>query len=190
MRLFAERGYAQTTIGAIAQAADVSRKTIFDSVGGKVQLIKLGYDFAITGDDEPVALVDREVIAELAAEPDPLRMLDGFARLVTEINGRIATVYRVLRGAAECDPEARQLYETLQQQRRYSMEYPIPALTSLDALRPGLSATRAADLLWLYTDPTLFDHLVAGCGWTSSEFQAWLSLTFGEQLLGPTTRTA
>ena len=31
--LFAERGYGATTIDAIAEAAGVSRKTVFDSVG-------------------------------------------------------------------------------------------------------------------------------------------------------------
>ena len=36
----------------------MSRKTVFDSVGGKAQLMKLAYDFAIVGDDEPVPLAD------------------------------------------------------------------------------------------------------------------------------------
>jgi AcrR family transcriptional regulator len=45
--LFAERDYTGTTIDAIAAAAGVSRKTVFDSVGGKAQLMKLAYDFAI-----------------------------------------------------------------------------------------------------------------------------------------------
>ena len=60
--LFAEYGYAGTTIDAVATAAGVSRKTVFDSVGGKAQLMKLAYDFAIVGDDEPVPLADRPEI--------------------------------------------------------------------------------------------------------------------------------
>ncbi|MEO6956425.1 MAG: TetR/AcrR family transcriptional regulator, partial [Antricoccus sp.] len=47
--LFAENGYSSTSIEAIAQAAGVSRKTVFDSVGSKVQLVKLAYDVAIVG---------------------------------------------------------------------------------------------------------------------------------------------
>ena len=34
-RLFVERGYGPTSIDAIAEAAGVSRKTVFTSVGGK-----------------------------------------------------------------------------------------------------------------------------------------------------------
>ena len=49
--LFAERGYTGTTVDAVAAAAGVSRKTVFDSIGGKARLMKLAYDFAIVGDD-------------------------------------------------------------------------------------------------------------------------------------------
>ena len=69
--LFAEYGYARTTIDAIATAAGVSRKTVFDSVGGKAQLMKLAYDFAIVGDDEPVPLADRPEIGMLAEPTMP-----------------------------------------------------------------------------------------------------------------------
>ena len=56
--LFVERGYAGTTVDAIAERAGVSRKTVFTSVGGKVGLLKLAIDWALAGDDEPVALDD------------------------------------------------------------------------------------------------------------------------------------
>ena len=36
------------------QAAHVSRRTVFNSVGGKAVLLKLALDWAIAGDDEPV----------------------------------------------------------------------------------------------------------------------------------------
>ena len=39
--LFAREGYGATTIAAVADAAGVSRKTVFSAVGGKVELIKL-----------------------------------------------------------------------------------------------------------------------------------------------------
>jgi hypothetical protein len=32
---------------------------VFNSVGGKVALLKLALDWAIVGDDEPIALADR-----------------------------------------------------------------------------------------------------------------------------------
>ena len=57
--LFLGQGYAATTIDAIAAAAHVSRRTVFNAVGGKTVLLKLALEWAIVGDDEPVPLADR-----------------------------------------------------------------------------------------------------------------------------------
>ena len=60
--LFLAQGYAATTIDAVAQAAHVSRRTVFNSVGGKATLLRLALDWAIVGDDEPVPLAERPAI--------------------------------------------------------------------------------------------------------------------------------
>jgi AcrR family transcriptional regulator len=101
------RGYGGTTIDAVAQAAGVSRKTVFTAVGGKVELIKLAYDFAVAGDDEPVPMPERPAVRALVAEDDPARMLAAYAVMVADIGARIAPVYVALQGAAQTDPAAR-----------------------------------------------------------------------------------
>ena len=73
--LFLAQGYAATTIDGIAEAAHVSRRTVFNSVGGKVALLKLALDWAVVGDDEPIALIDRPAIKAILAEPDPRKAL-------------------------------------------------------------------------------------------------------------------
>src|SRR4051794_8561600 len=72
-RLFVERGYGATSIDAIADAAGVSRATVFTAVGGKPALLKTAYDVALVGDDEPVAMPNRRDAKSVAAEPDPER---------------------------------------------------------------------------------------------------------------------
>src|SRR6476661_10088036 len=69
--LFVELGWSHTTIDAVAGRAQVSRKTVFTSVGGKAALLKLALDWALVGDDEPVPLSRRQVIAELEQLKDP-----------------------------------------------------------------------------------------------------------------------
>lgn len=182
--LFADNGYGATSIEAIAQGAGVSRKTVFDSVGGKVQLLRLAYNFAIVGDDEAVPLGARPEIAALRSEPDAARMLTGYAALVTTINQRIASMWRALEGAAASDPQARELYETLIEQRRSAMRTPVKHLTALGALRTGLSEREAADLLWLFNDPSLYDKLVRQRGWSTTRFQKWLTDSLHTNLLG------
>jgi AcrR family transcriptional regulator len=183
--LFAERGFGGTTIDAVAAAAGVSRKTVFDSVGGKVQLIKHAYDYAIVGDAEPVPLSERDEIAELVAEPDAVTMLAKFAAVVATINARVAPLYRALHGAAATDDEARALLQTLENVRHRSMREPAGILGERHGLRAGLSRAKAADLLWVLTDPGLYDKLVLQAGWSDKEFRSWLAGAFQLHLLGP-----
>ena len=182
--LFAERGYAATTIDAVATAAGVSRKTVFDSVGGKAQLMKLAYDFAIVGDDQPVPLKDRPEIADLLAEPDHAKRLAMYAALVVSIDRRISAIWRALEGAAASDPEARRLHTTTSRQRRRGMQEAAQLFADAGALRSDIDADVAADLMWLYNDPSLYDKLVRQRGWSVAQFQTWLSEALQVQLLG------
>ncbi len=181
--LFAENGYGATSIESIASAAGVSRKTVFDAVGGKVQLVKLAYDFAIAGDDNAIPLSERSEIEALRAQPDAALMLAGYAALVTTINGRTSGVWRALEGAAATDPQARQLHETLVRQRRSAMTEPAERLKTMGALRPDLSERHAADLLWLFNDPSLYDKLVSQRNWSKSQFQTWLTTSLQSNLI-------
>jgi len=52
------------------------------------------------------------------------------------------------------------------------------------ALRSDIDADLAADLMWLYNDPSLFDKLVRQRGWSVAQFQAWLTEALQVQLLG------
>jgi len=184
--LFAERGYAATTIDAVAAAAGVSRKTVFDSVGGKAQLMKLAYDFAIVGDDQPVPLNDRPEIADLLAEPDHAKRLAMYAALVVSIDRRISAIWRALEGAAASDPEARRLHTTTIRQRRRGMQEAAQLFADAGALRSDIDADVAADLMWLYNDPSLYDKLVRQRGCSVAQFQTWLTEALQVQLLGTT----
>jgi AcrR family transcriptional regulator len=181
--LFAESGYAATTIDAIARAAGVSRKTVFTSAGGKAELIKLAYDCAITGDDEPVPLRERPTVRALEAEPDAARMLAGYSDMVTRIQGRITRLYMALAGAAESEPEARALFEQLERQRLAAMKRPATLLSRRGVLRRGLTIAMAADILWLHNDPVLYHQLVHKRQWTPVRFRDWLTHALQTQLL-------
>jgi AcrR family transcriptional regulator len=182
-RLFIERGYVATSIESIAEAAGVSRATVFTSVGGKPVLLKKAYDIALVGDDVQVPLAERERSRAIRAEPDVERFLDRYAGLVTEINGRLAAIYEAVRGAASADTEVRDVFEKIQMERRIGAGRVIADVLAKGSLRAGLEAEAAADLLWVLIDAGLYHLLVQRRGWSQERFGTWLSETIRTQLL-------
>src|SRR4051794_22358447 len=95
-RLFIADGYGRTTIDGVAESAGVSRKTVFSAVGGKVELLKSALDWAVAGDDEPIAIADRPAIRALLALEDPAALLAGWVRALVEIDVRAASLLHAL----------------------------------------------------------------------------------------------
>lgn len=141
--LFAQNGFAATTVDAIAAEAGVSRKTVFTSVGNKVALLKLAYNYATAEDDEPIPMVEREGLQAVIAEPDPYEQMRLWTPLITGIGQRTSALWLALRGAAEIDEEARHLYDRWEAQRLETMrDNPVPSLVAKRVLRPDVAPTR------------------------------------------------
>jgi AcrR family transcriptional regulator len=183
--LFLAQGYAATTIDAIAQAAHVSRRTVFNSAGGKATLLKLAYEWAITGDDEPVALADRPAVKAIQAEPDPRKALALWAQMVVDVATRVAPISEVLTAAADGDPAAAQLVADADRDRLSGATAFVRYLTSRDGLAPGITQQHAADLCWALMDGHLYRRLVAQRGWTTADLTQWLASSLAAALLRP-----
>jgi AcrR family transcriptional regulator len=182
--LFAERGYAATTIEAIAERAGVSRKTVFTAVGGKPVLIKLAYDWAIVGDDEEVPLVERERVQRMRQETDPGRLMEAYSRHFSEVVGRVAPLYLALRNAADGDADARAMFEEVQAERMRGMRMFVEQVSRIGGLRPGLTMRRANDLMFFYIDPSHYELLVLTRGWSVSAYREWFLSSTRLHLLG------
>jgi AcrR family transcriptional regulator len=181
--LFLAQGYAATTIDAIAQAAHVSRRTVFNSAGGKATLLKLAYEWAIVGDDEPVPLADRPAVKAIQAEPDPQKALALWAQTVVGIAARVAPISEVLTAAADADPDAAQLVADASRDRMSGATAFVRYLASLDGLPPGITQQHAADLCWALMDGHLYRRLVTQRAWTTTDFTQWLSNIVAASLL-------
>jgi AcrR family transcriptional regulator len=183
--LFVERGYVATSIEAIAEAAGVSRATVFTSVGGKKALLKKTYDVALVGDDEPIPFPLRPASLAVRAEPDPRRFLVGYTGLVVDINTRLAPIYEAVRGAASADPEVRDVFEAIGTERRIGAGRVVADLVAKGGrMRDGLDEEAAADILWVLVDAGLFHLLFQRRGWTVERFEAWLAESIQRELLG------
>src|SRR5262245_57106007 len=95
-RLFVERGYAGTTVAAVAEEAGVSPETVYQSFGGKRGLLEGVIDAAITGPDEDEA-EDEALWASLAELPDPGNRLARMVDYSCAILARTRPIHAVIR---------------------------------------------------------------------------------------------
>src|SRR5713101_6355034 len=73
--LFLDHGYAASTMATIAAEAGVSVETIYKVFGNKPGLLQALFDVAVSGDDQAIPMLDREVLEHLWVEPDPAKKL-------------------------------------------------------------------------------------------------------------------
>ena len=116
--LFAERGYAATTIEAISERSDTPQATTYRLFGSKLGILKAVLDVAIAGDDEAVAMADRPQVRALLDEPSPEAQLARFGSLLRDLMARTAPVHRLLADAARSDPDAAALHAEIARQRQ------------------------------------------------------------------------
>jgi AcrR family transcriptional regulator len=181
--LFLERGYAATTMPAIAAAAGVALDTLYAAVGPKPALFGHMVEISISGADEPVPALERDYVREIRAESDPRRKLELYARATRLIQERLAPLFRVLRDAAQGDAQLTALWEQISQRRAANMRMLAAELASAGGLRDGVTVEEAADVIWATNSPEFFLLLVHERRWHPDRFESWLAATWIRLLL-------
>jgi AcrR family transcriptional regulator len=172
--LFIERGYGATTIDAIAERAGVGRKTVFTSAGGKALVLKLAFDWALAGDDEPVAIADRPEVREMMQGNDAAKLLAAWIAMNVSIASRLAALYHALLVAADSDPDAAELLETVERQRLQGSTGFVGRLHAIGGLRHGLDLERGTAIANTLIDPMPYRRLVERHGWSTEEYTNYL----------------
>lgn len=177
--LFLGRGYAQTTMPAVAADAGVSVETVYKAFGNKPGLVKAVFDVAIAGDDQPIPLEQRAVIQRIIAEPDPAKKLASYGHHVGKVVSRTGRILLVVREAAATDEGAATVWESLQAERLSGMTSFVTHLDEGGHLRAGVSRDEARDVLWTHNSVELWDLLVEQRHWGNRRFGRWV----GHQLV-------
>jgi len=185
-RLFARNGYTATSVDEIAAGAAVSRATVFNSVGGKPELLKQAYRLAVRGPGHANTPLGQQARSRsISAEPDPHKLLAGYAEVMVGVGKRLAPLYEAVRAAAHADPEVRELWHTITEERRTAATGIVRRLGERGSLHQSLDAQEASDILWVLNDPGLYQLLVTERRWTQSRFRSWLATSMQAQLLEP-----
>lgn len=182
-QLFAARGYAATTLPAIARDAGVSAPTITAAFGTKAALLDAVIHLGVRGDSASTPLVERPPWQAMLAEPDPRRQLRLHAANVRRIQEASADIAEIMRGAATADPEIAAMLKQRQAGRFEDIQTVAESLGNKHALAPGMTVARAGDLVWALSGADFYRMLVIERGWTPDEYEDWLASALSDALL-------
>ena len=182
---FEEDGYAATTMAAVAREAGVALKTVYLAFDQKSGLLRAVWNLLLRGDEADVPIPERAWYREVLAEPDPERAFRLGARNARAVKERAGTILGVIRDAAPSDPDIAALWERIETEFYANQKAVVTAVKRRGGLRPGLSAARAADILWTLNHPDLWLLLVHKRGWTPAQYERWFADTVVAQLLPP-----
>lgn len=140
---FETRGWAATTVAAVAADAAVSPKTVQALFGTKAALLAAAVDYAIAGDVAEVPIIGRESARSVETAPDAAAMLDRHASHVVAINARSAGLAQVVESAAGNSQLVAGLWEQMAANRRRGARWAATILLTKPGIRPGLTLEHA-----------------------------------------------
>lgn len=182
-RRFEEHGYPLTTVAAIATDAGVSLKTVYLAFETKVGILRALWNDRLRGDSEDIPVAERDWYRAVLDEPDPVRKLRLNARNSRAAKVRLGGVLEVIRSGADSDVEVAALWGRIQSEFHANQRAIVGTLAEAQALAPGLSVDRAADILWTLNHPLVWLLLTHERGWSPAEYEQWFAETSCAQLL-------
>ncbi|HLH47688.1 MAG TPA: TetR/AcrR family transcriptional regulator [Acidimicrobiales bacterium] len=174
--LFAERGFAGTTVAGIAERAGVAVPTVYATYGSKGAIVR---SLLAQLEEDADAAGWR---ARIAGEDDPRRKLAYFAQWSGAFFSLSRAVVVAARDAAG-DPAIVELRDHGDAHRRQALRSLLESIRP--ALGPDLSAEAALDRAWILTGLELYLAAVEGCGWSGEGYVEWLTGLLHTQLLRP-----
>jgi hypothetical protein len=100
------------------------------------------------------------------------------------VKERIGPLLKVIRSAAPVDADMAALWHLIQTDFHANQGAVVAELDHKGALRAGLDAARATDILWMLNHPDVW-HLFADRGWSPDQWEAWFVDAAIQQLLRP-----
>lgn len=179
--LFAERGYAATSMAAIADRAGVALDTVYASAGRKPELARLLIETAISGTDQSVPAEQRDYVQAIRSAPDATAKIRIYAAAIAAMAPRLALVLVIIQQAAPGEPQLAALWAEIAERRAANMRLFVDDLAAVTPLR--LHPEQAADVVWATNAPELYQLLVGQRGWTTERYEHFLGDTWRRLLL-------
>jgi AcrR family transcriptional regulator len=175
--LFLDRGYASTTVEAVASSAGVGVATVYQAFGTKAAILARALDVTIAGDDNAIPVLERDWVTAARSEVDRRRRLALVVTGAADIAVRTAPLKEVMRDAAATEPAIRELLDDDDARR-------LATQRSLVELALGASPTDA-ELATFYSLVNSHSYRLAASrlGWDTVRWRDWLIDVLTQSLL-------
>ena len=175
--LFAEQGFANTTVKGLAERAGVAIQTIYATFGSKAGVVMGLVDLL----DEEAGV---EVIhADIQRAVDPRETLRLTARIARQIRERCGDIVSMAREGASTDERLASVLGEGIRRRHAGLATITQTLHTQKALRDGLDPQTAADIAAALLSDEICDVLVDQRHWSYDRYERWLADALAEQLL-------
>ena len=170
-QLFLAKGYAGTSISAVAAAAGVSPDTVYVIFGGKRGLIEAVINSEVHPDEE----ADTGWAAAIERLPSARDRLRAWVAHTCDHLARTSPVHAIIRGAADAEPFAAELRAKLLQERRSLQADRARQFLDEGSLHSGVSVLEAADRYSALLSPDLYHLITAELGWPPDRYRNWVT---------------
>jgi AcrR family transcriptional regulator len=178
---FLAQGYAATTIAEIAGDAGVSVETVYKAFATKAGLLKALFDVSVAGDDEPIPMVQRDVIQDVLNAPEAAGKIEIYAKHLASTMPRSAPVQLLARDGAASSQDAATVWKQIRSETLTAMKMFASDLADTGQLR--VRARQARDVLWTYHAPELYELLVLERGWSAARYGKFIADALIDALL-------
>jgi len=175
-RLFADRGFTQTSVRDIARAAGVSAQTVYDSIGSKQAVVARLND-----------LIDSEagigaIVGPIAASGDPRQVAALSARITRSMLENCEDIVRALVTGAAAEPELQVVLDEGHRRHLEGARTVVRMLQDMEALaHPADAAT--SETLAAITDIRFALVLRESYGWSLDRIEVWMTAASHDLLL-------
>lgn len=172
-KLFADNGYAATSIEAIAAEVGVAVRTVYAAFGTKKAILSAICDRWLQ-ESETI-----ELVGEAMKAPDPTRRLQLLARASRRQWEKGPDILAMLELAAATDSEIRTLVTEWAGHRAAAMRQVLEGVPLAGDLETASAVVRTL------TGPQVYQSLVVDCGWAPQRFEVWLGEALIALLMAP-----
>jgi AcrR family transcriptional regulator len=148
-RLIADDAFHTTTMDELAEAAGVSRATVFNRFGSKLGVLQALFTRGMEG-------TEMQAIQEALAIEDPVEALEAVIEAACVIWEAYGFVHEQLQAIVVLEPGASALIEQQREQQRAELQALVRRLARAGRLRPGVGEARATATLHALTSLETF----------------------------------